>query len=157
HKKKRPGGAGDYRRQGDGEEPGERYATAQDLADDLTRFLKDEPIRARRPSWWQRLKRSARRHKPAVVSALLATTVVLLLTGGWAAWWAQQRAETAHRAELDLQMAAVFQSQARWADARLAVERAEGRLGGGAGNKELRRRARQVHADLDMVARLEEI
>ena len=31
-------------------EPAARYATAQELADDLRRFLEDQPIRARRPS-----------------------------------------------------------------------------------------------------------
>jgi hypothetical protein len=30
--------------------PEERYTTAQELADDLERYLKDEPIRARRPT-----------------------------------------------------------------------------------------------------------
>ena len=30
--------------------PADRYATAQELADDLRRFLDDQPIRARRPS-----------------------------------------------------------------------------------------------------------
>ena len=35
-------------------EPAERYATAQELADDLRRFLEDRPIRARRPTRWRR-------------------------------------------------------------------------------------------------------
>jgi serine/threonine protein kinase len=35
-------------------EPGDRYATAQELADDLRRFLEDKPIRARRPTLWER-------------------------------------------------------------------------------------------------------
>ena len=34
--------------------PAERYATAQELADDLRRFLEDEPIRAKRPTLLQR-------------------------------------------------------------------------------------------------------
>src|SRR5438270_167198 len=34
--------------------PEERYAAAQDLADDLQRYLEDKPIRATRPSLGQR-------------------------------------------------------------------------------------------------------
>src|SRR5262249_10978783 len=37
--------------------PAERFTTAQELADDLQRFLKDEPIRARRPTLWQKVKK----------------------------------------------------------------------------------------------------
>src|SRR5207249_1610872 len=43
--------------------PAERYATAQELADDLERFLNDEPVRARRPSLLQRGRKWARRHQ----------------------------------------------------------------------------------------------
>src|SRR5262249_27780627 len=49
--------------------PAERYATAQELADDLGRFLKDEPIRARRPSLVQRLRKWSRRHRPVVAAS----------------------------------------------------------------------------------------
>src|SRR5262249_42946104 len=55
--------------------PAERYATAQELADDLRHWLSDQPIRARRPTLWQRTQRWARRHKP-----LVRATAVLLLT-----------------------------------------------------------------------------
>src|SRR5262249_31690239 len=41
----------------------ERYATAQELADDLRRFLDDRPIRARRPTLAARCVRWARRHR----------------------------------------------------------------------------------------------
>src|SRR5262249_1437292 len=33
--------------------PSERYSTAQELADDLRRFLEDKPIRAKRPTLFQ--------------------------------------------------------------------------------------------------------
>src|SRR5205085_5012835 len=35
-------------------DPAARYATAQEMADDLTHFLQNEPIRARRPNLLQR-------------------------------------------------------------------------------------------------------
>jgi WD40 repeat protein len=60
-------------------EPAERYATAQDLADDLRRFLEDRPILARRPGWATRARRWARRHRSLVVS--LGTAVGLLSVG----------------------------------------------------------------------------
>jgi eukaryotic-like serine/threonine-protein kinase len=62
--------------------PDERYATAGELADDLERFLKDEPIRARRPTLAQRARKWARRHRPVVVTAALAAVLLLLLAVG---------------------------------------------------------------------------
>jgi WD40 repeat protein len=57
-------------------EPSRRYGTARELADDLNRFLKDEPIRARPLSTPEKLWRWSRR-KPVVAS--LAASVTLLL------------------------------------------------------------------------------
>jgi tetratricopeptide (TPR) repeat protein len=57
--------------------PAERYATAQELADDLRRFLEDKPIRARRPSWTQRLRKWALRHRAAVTTGVVAAVVLL--------------------------------------------------------------------------------
>jgi serine/threonine protein kinase/Tfp pilus assembly protein PilF len=62
--------------------PAERYASAQELADDLRRFLEDKPIRARRPTPWQRLARWSRRHKPVVIVTGLAALLILLVTVG---------------------------------------------------------------------------
>lgn len=59
--------------------PAERYATAQELADDLERFLKDEPIRARRTTLTGRLRKWARRHQPIVWSAAISAVVLLVL------------------------------------------------------------------------------
>src|SRR5271156_4131175 len=46
--------------------PADRYATAKDMADDLKRYLNDEPTLARRPSLWQRGRKWGRRHVAAV-------------------------------------------------------------------------------------------
>lgn len=58
------------------EAPGTRYPSAGRMADDLDRFLRDEPIEAQNPS---RLSRILRRHKAsaAIVSALLLVFVAL--------------------------------------------------------------------------------
>lgn len=53
-------------------DPSRRYATAQELADDLGRILADEPVRARRASVMARAVRPLRRHPRAVAFALLA-------------------------------------------------------------------------------------
>ena len=58
-------------------EPVERYATAQELADDLRRFLEHRSIWARRPSWVQRVRKWLRRHQ-AVVTAATTTLAVAL-------------------------------------------------------------------------------
>jgi WD40 repeat protein/serine/threonine protein kinase len=62
--------------------PDERYATAQELADDLGRFLEDKPIKARRPTLRQRAAKWARRHKTVVRAALV---VVFLAVAALAA------------------------------------------------------------------------
>jgi serine/threonine protein kinase/tetratricopeptide (TPR) repeat protein len=59
--------------------PAERYATAQELADDLEHFLKDEPIRARRPTAVQRARKWGRRHRAVVWSGAAAAAVVVIL------------------------------------------------------------------------------
>ena len=61
-------------------EPAARYATAQELADDLRRFLDDRPIRARRPSLANGAAKWARRHQAVLWSAFatLAITAIVL-------------------------------------------------------------------------------
>lgn len=55
----------------------DRYATAQNLAEDLDRFLEGRPTLARRPTLMDRAGKWARRHRPLVAVAACA---VLLLT-----------------------------------------------------------------------------
>src|SRR5262249_32954886 len=58
--------------------PAERYATAQELADDLHRFREDKPIRARRPTWAQWLRKWALRHRAAKATGAIASIVLLV-------------------------------------------------------------------------------
>jgi len=49
--------------------PADRYASARALADDIERWLADEPVTAVRDPWWTRFRRWSRRHR-AVASGL---------------------------------------------------------------------------------------
>jgi serine/threonine protein kinase/WD40 repeat protein/tetratricopeptide (TPR) repeat protein len=60
-------------------DPQERYATAQELADDLRHWLADRPILARPPGPFQRLRKWSRRHRPLVV--VLGVFLILLVAG----------------------------------------------------------------------------
>ncbi|MFO0889211.1 MAG: protein kinase [Isosphaeraceae bacterium] len=72
-----------------------RYATAQELADDLARFRADRPILARRPALPERCLRWARRHRQLVITA--ATVLLLAAAAGAAAVWYQARKTEAVR------------------------------------------------------------
>jgi serine/threonine protein kinase/WD40 repeat protein len=84
-------------------EPGDRYATAGALAEDLRSFLADRPIRARRTPLTERVWRWCRRN-PAV-AGLAASVLVLLVAvsvvSAVAALWLKAERDTAWQAEQD--------------------------------------------------------
>ncbi|WP_210405627.1 serine/threonine-protein kinase [Paludisphaera borealis] len=55
-----------------------RYATAQEMADDLRRFLEDKTILAKPPTWWDRAVKWGRRH-PSLVASALATLMLAVV------------------------------------------------------------------------------
>jgi serine/threonine protein kinase/Flp pilus assembly protein TadD len=59
--------------------PQERYATAEQLADDLKCFLEDKPIHARRPSIRDRTIKWCKRHKALVAGSVLLTLAASLI------------------------------------------------------------------------------
>jgi WD40 repeat protein/serine/threonine protein kinase len=59
-------------------EPAERYSTAQELADDLRRFLEHKPVLARRPGAGQRLRKWGRRHPEAVGAGVVVLLLVVV-------------------------------------------------------------------------------
>jgi tetratricopeptide (TPR) repeat protein len=89
-------------------DPGSRYATAQEMADDLERFLENLPIEAKRPGLIRRASKWSRRHR-----TLVAATVVLLLlstvglaTGTALLWREQKQTKTAYdNAQANLRLA----------------------------------------------------
>jgi hypothetical protein len=137
--------------------PADRYATAGELADDLRRFLNDEPVRARRPSLVQRARKWGRRHRAVVVATGVVLALALVLLGGAAGWLLQRRAAAEAEAQRALAEAEDYTRQARFPEARAAAQRAEGLLTGGGGRPSLRLRVSTLLADLAMVERLEEI
>jgi serine/threonine protein kinase len=89
--------------------PEERYAMAQELADDLRRFLEDKPIKAKQPSLRQRAVKWARRHKTVVraagvvlVLAMVALAVSTLLI------WRQSEMTKAAKIEADKNLDTAF-------------------------------------------------
>jgi serine/threonine protein kinase/tetratricopeptide (TPR) repeat protein len=66
--------------------PADRYGTAQELADDLRRFLEDQPIRARRPTLGERVRRWSRRHQALVRAVAVAVLLALVGLAASTAW-----------------------------------------------------------------------
>jgi WD40 repeat protein/tRNA A-37 threonylcarbamoyl transferase component Bud32 len=109
-------------------EKGRRYATADALADDLRRFLKGEPVRARPAG---RLERAARwvRRRPAAAALLAVSALAALALVGLAVGLAYNarlgeayRSETAARAEAERAFAAAEAARKAEAEQRQAAD-----------------------------------
>jgi WD40 repeat protein/tRNA A-37 threonylcarbamoyl transferase component Bud32 len=79
-------------------EPGRRYAGARELADDLARFRRGEPIRARPVGRLERLRRWRRRN-PAVAALLAALFTVLVAGLALVSWQWGEAVSQRRRAE----------------------------------------------------------
>ena len=134
--------------------PADRYATSQELADDLRNFLEDRAIRARRPSLRKRLRRWCGRHK-ALVTGIGVLLLSVLLLGG-VAWWREQHQQAVLEKEIgeDLRVADFFETEDRWPDSLKVLVRASARMQT-AGPLSLREHVERRRKNADMVVRLE--
>jgi len=72
-------------------DPGERYATAREFADDLDRWLNGQPIRARAPTLAYRVRKIVSRHLAVVTTAALALVLLVALGAYGAVWFVRER------------------------------------------------------------------
>ncbi|QEH39098.1 Serine/threonine-protein kinase PknB [Aquisphaera giovannonii] len=82
-----------------------RYETANALARDIQRYLRDDPVEAGPPSAWYRVRKFGRRHR-AALAAILAVVLALVVGTAVSVW----QAETARHAT---RRALVAESEAR--------------------------------------------
>ena len=100
--------------------PEERYASSQELADDLRRFLRDEPISARPPNLLERIRKWGRRH-PAYVGAGVIVMFVVLVVSAISNWLVTQANRRTHAA-LAAERQRAEEAEARFSQARHAVD-----------------------------------
>jgi tetratricopeptide (TPR) repeat protein/tRNA A-37 threonylcarbamoyl transferase component Bud32 len=140
-----------------------RYETANSLAGDVGRYLRDEPVDACPPSAGYRLRKFIRRQRTALMIASALTFALLVVLGivagsiGWAVRDRETRqAAIEVEADLALKEAIRLQSQRKYAEALSAALRGEALLSGGS-SQELQKRAGDLCKDLQMVLHLESI
>ena len=61
--------------------PEERYGSAQEVADDLHRFLRNDPILAKPPTLVERMRKWGRRHPSYVVALVVVMLAVMTVSG----------------------------------------------------------------------------
>jgi len=146
----------------------ERYPTAQEMASDLGRFLRDEPILARPISLMNRARRWGRRHQGVMLSAGVALLAALTVLAGSIGWIMRDRAARQFKATAELRAAVAesqrLQKEGKWPQAQAAAVRAGALLREGAADPAVAERVRgllrklaEEQAEIALMAGLEGI
>jgi WD40 repeat protein/serine/threonine protein kinase len=104
-----------------------RYATANDLAMDLQRYLDGEPVLARPPSSLYRFRKFTRRHRGAF-AAVTAIAATLLAGATISTWQAVRATRSEHRAQAAQRQESQMRREAEQERARAEQEKALARL-----------------------------
>jgi tetratricopeptide (TPR) repeat protein len=105
-----------------------RYETANGFAQDVQRYLADEPVLACPPSAWYRCRKFTRRHKMGLAMTGLALCLLASLVAGigWAVRdRAARQAKVVNDVDLALERGELFQRDGKQADAQAALDQAE--------------------------------
>lgn len=82
-------------------EVGERYSTALELAQDVQRWLANEPVSVYVEPWWIKAQRWVYKHRTHCAYGAALVVVAGISLGGWS-WWEYQQTESARRHALTL-------------------------------------------------------
>ncbi len=101
--------------------PEKRYETAGALAEDLRRYLSDEPITARPTPWYEHVYKYAKRHpaQTALYSVSLLALVIVLTLGGF---WLDSERRAAEREEEQQRKLAQLESNKRAQEKKLRLQ-----------------------------------
>ena len=136
-------------------DPRRRYSTAEDLRDDLQRFLNGMPVLARPVGRLERIwKWMRRRPAQAMLLAAIVIAVISLATATFRS--SIERAAIIHAVDVDLAEVAQKEAAEDWIAARTALERAKVRMGNLALTAE-HARVGQAEREIELAAALDDI
>ncbi len=106
----------------------DRYTAAQDVADELDRWLLDVPVMARQLTWWQRAGKWARRH-PGRAASLVGLILLAAFSSGFGLWIREQnRVISQNRQTLKERNSRLVDTQIDLKGKNAALERTQGEL-----------------------------